>query len=60
MLSCSDMKKGEIYMCQDCGLELQVVKECEDTGTSGEEKACHPGGGTCTFACCGKELVKKP
>ena len=59
MLSCSEMKKGEVYMCQECGLELQVVKECTDTGTPEEKHACTPGSGTCTFSCCGKDLVKK-
>jgi hypothetical protein len=53
------MKKGEIYMCRECGLELKVVKECKDTGTSKEEHACTPGSGTCSFSCCGKDLVKK-
>jgi hypothetical protein len=53
------MKEGEVYTCEECGLELQVVKECTDTGTSGEKHACTPDSGTCTFSCCGKELVKR-
>ena len=59
MLSCSDMKEGDVYTCEECGLELQVVKECKDTETSGDKHACTPGGGTCSFSCCGKDLVKK-
>jgi hypothetical protein len=54
------MKKGEVYVCDDCGLELQVVKECNDAGTPAEECACHAGGADpCTFSCCGKELRLK-
>jgi len=53
MVSCSDMKKGDIYVCPDCGLELQVVNECA------EKCGCHTTTEPCGFSCCGKELVKK-
>jgi predicted SprT family Zn-dependent metalloprotease len=33
MTNCHEMKKGEVYVCSECGLELQVVKECKDSGT---------------------------
>lgn len=59
MLSCHNMKKGEIYVCEECGLELQVVKECEDAETPAKECGCHPEADPCTFSCCGKDLVKK-
>ncbi len=59
MASCHDMRKGEVYVCEDCGLELQVVKECRDAGTPADECGCHTTAGPCTFSCCGKELVKK-
>jgi DNA-directed RNA polymerase subunit RPC12/RpoP len=26
MASCSEMKAGEVYVCADCGLEIQVLK----------------------------------
>jgi predicted nucleic acid-binding Zn ribbon protein len=52
MTGCSEMKLGEIYVCQSCGLELQVVKACADQ----EEGAC-----ACTEAivCCGQPMVAK-
>ncbi|HEY5168077.1 MAG TPA: hypothetical protein VIK03_01595 [Thermoleophilia bacterium] len=52
MASCSEMKAGEIYVCEDCGLEIQVVKSCADS----EEGAC-----SCSqpLTCCGGELVLK-
>ncbi len=28
MASCHEMKMGQVYVCEGCGLELQVVKEC--------------------------------
>ena len=59
MSNCHEMKKGEIYMCGNCGIELQVVKECKDAGIPAEDCACHSDGESCTFSCCGQELVKK-
>jgi hypothetical protein len=56
MPSCHEMKKGEIYVCEDCGLEIQVVKECKDCGQ--EEAACGCDE-DCNFACCGEEMKKK-
>jgi hypothetical protein len=54
MASCDTMKKGEIYMCEECGFEIQVIKECEEEKCS--EGSC---GTDCSFSCCGEELVKK-
>jgi hypothetical protein len=34
MPSCEDMKNGQIYMCKDCGLELQMVSECKTCSVS--------------------------
>ncbi len=60
MTNCHEMKLGEVYVCKDCGLELQVVKECRDQGKPAAECACHDDGGDpCTFSCCGKPLEKK-
>jgi hypothetical protein len=59
MPNCHEMKKGEVYVCEDCGLELQVVKECKDAGTPAEECGCHTTADPCTMFCCGTELVKK-
>ena len=60
MVTCHEMKKGEIYACKVCGLELQVIKECDDAGTPAEECGCHEDDNDpCTFLCCGSPLVKK-
>lgn len=52
MANCSEMKKGDIFLCKTCGLELQVTKAC----------TCDAGGkGSCTVPlnCCGKKMNKK-
>jgi predicted nucleic acid-binding Zn ribbon protein len=59
MPNCHDMKKGRIYYCDDCGLELQVVKECKNADTPVEECECCKENDPGTFSCCGMELKKK-
>lgn len=61
MSNCHDMKRGEVYTCEKCGIELQVVTECKDAGKPAEDCGCHdkPGVEACTFSCCGEGLVKK-
>jgi hypothetical protein len=52
MANCSEMKVGETYTCEICGLELKVTKTC----------SCEPGkGGSCEvpLQCCGQDMVKK-
>jgi hypothetical protein len=53
------MKKGEIYVCGDCGLELQVIKECHDSETPADACGCHTDEDSCAISCCGMELKKK-
>ncbi len=43
------MAKGQKYSCSGCGLEIEVVKECEHE----EEGSCDD----CSFICCGEEMV---
>lgn len=52
MPSCAEMKKGQIYVCQSCGVELQVIKECTECE---ENCATDP----CAFSCCNQELTLK-
>ena len=33
MPSCEEMKKGRIYECKECGLQLKVVNECQTCST---------------------------
>jgi hypothetical protein len=56
MVSCHEMKLGQVYVCEECGLELQVVKECKDCDTSAEVCECTE---HCRFECCGEPLKLK-
>jgi predicted nucleic acid-binding Zn ribbon protein len=47
------MKLGQVYACEECGLELKVVKECKEFGKPDEECSCEVHGG---FECCGGPL----
>jgi len=49
MATCSDMKVGDVYRCEACGLELEVKVAC----SCGEDECgCSP------MACCGEPLRK--
>ena len=52
MANCCDMKEGDVYVCEVCGLELKVTKPC--SCTAGSEDACKV-----PLMCCGKEMKKK-
>ncbi len=54
MADCHEMKLGQTYVCEDCGLELKVVAECKECGA--ETCGCDE---PCTFECCGEPLQLK-
>jgi hypothetical protein len=56
MPNCHEMKMGQIYYCEECGLELKVVGQCKECGTDATEFECSE---HCTFSCCGAELKLK-
>ncbi|UCF10400.1 MAG: hypothetical protein JSW65_01590 [Candidatus Bipolaricaulota bacterium] len=51
MSVCGDMKVGQVYVCEHCGLELKVVKECDCES----EHECSCSG----MSCCSGELKLK-
>ncbi|TXT56223.1 MAG: Desulforedoxin (modular protein) [Promethearchaeota archaeon] len=51
LVSCGELKKGDTFVCEECGLELKVSKACD----CGEEGACTEQG----FVCCGDSMKKK-
>jgi hypothetical protein len=52
-VSCHDLKKGQVLVCEECGLELKVKKACDcDEDETG---ACTEGG----FSCCGGPMKVK-
>jgi hypothetical protein len=54
MVGCHDLKAGDILRCSDCGLEIKVIKSCEES--CGD--ACTDSGGCSDddFKCCGKSM----
>ena len=52
MANCSEMKVGDLYQCEVCGLELKVSKAC--SCTPGSEDGC-----SVPLMCCGQEMTKK-
>ena len=58
MVSCENMKKGEVYKCQSCGFEIEVKEAC-DCGTNDNCETHDASHECCEFTCCGKPLVKK-
>jgi hypothetical protein len=50
------MELGQVYVCEDCGLELEVVKECVDCGEDAASCECEE---HCDFSCCGEEMKLK-
>lgn len=58
MPSCHEMKMNQVYVCKECGLELKVVKECDECGTEEHSAACGCAEG-CSFDCCGNPMTLK-
>jgi hypothetical protein len=56
MANCDEMKMGQVYTCPGCGLELKVVKECEECGGDSPTCTCET---DCVISCCGKPLALK-
>ncbi len=54
-MNCAEFHQGDVLVCEDCGLELFVQKECNECG-EGEATCCS---GPCTFSCCGQEMKLK-
>lgn len=52
MASCYNMKEGEVYICDICGLEVRVEKGC--TCNEGEDDAC-----SVPMQCCGQPMRRK-
>jgi hypothetical protein len=57
MGQCHDMKKGQIYTCGTCGLELKVLAECESCCEHEGQDACSTD--EFNFICCGEPLKLK-
>jgi hypothetical protein len=60
MPTCHEMKKGEIYTCPNCKMEMQVIKECCDSSEVPPGAGCFQDSSPeNTLACCGVEMQQK-
>jgi len=53
MVSCHDIKKGQVLFCKECGIEMKVISECKECGEEAKECSCEE---HCSFSCCGVEM----
>jgi hypothetical protein len=52
MANCGEMKVGDVFVCELCGLELSVKNPC--TCTPNEDGSC-----SVPLKCCNQEMIKK-
>jgi len=52
MANCSEMKVGDVFVCEICGLELSVKKTCKCNSDTAD--SC-----TVPLQCCNQEMTKK-
>ncbi len=56
MVRCDEMREGDIYVCEVCGLEIEVLEECShEEGAEDNDETCAVEG----FTCCGQPLTLK-
>jgi hypothetical protein len=52
MARCDEMREGEVYYCERCGLEIQVLEECSHDEGEEAEEVCRLD----ELMCCGEPL----
>ncbi len=52
MAHCHEMRPGDVFYCETCGLTLKVESAC--SCASGKEGSC-----TVPLTCCGQEMTKQ-
>ena len=52
-VTCATMKKGDVYECRHCGIQIKVLKSC--CGETAGKCCCDE----TDFTCCGAPLRKK-
>ncbi len=52
MPRCDEMREGEVYYCEHCGLEIEVIEECSHEEGEEAEEACRIE----DFVCCGEPM----
>ena len=52
-MNCSELKEGQVIVCEECGFELKVTKECRDDTCTTD--VCNIG----EMMCCGEPMKLK-
>ena len=52
---CDEMREGDVYCCEHCGLEIEVVGECSHEEGEEAEEVCRIE----EFVCCGEPMTSK-
>jgi hypothetical protein len=52
-MNCSELKEGQVLVCEGCGFELKVANECGDNKCSTD--VCCTG----NIKCCGESMKLK-
>ncbi len=52
-MSCHDFEEGAVYSCEKCGIEINIIKACQECCGEHDHSEC-----TCKFECCGMPLAK--
>jgi hypothetical protein len=55
MARCDEMREGEVYFCERCGLEIEVIEECSHEEGEEPDEVCR----LAEFSCCGEPLSLK-
>ena len=55
MTRCDEMREGDLYVCEKCGLEIEIVEECNHEDGEEADETCH----ITEFMCCGEPLTLK-
>lgn len=55
MTRCDEMREGDVYTCDKCGLEIEIIEECSHEDGEESEETCRIE----EFMCCGEPLSLK-
>jgi hypothetical protein len=53
MARCDEMREGDVYVCERCGLEIEVIEECGHEDGDDADETCRIE----EFVCCGEPMV---
>jgi hypothetical protein len=53
MTRCDEMREGEVYYCEHCGLEIEVIEECSHEDGDEAVEVCRVE----EFVCCGEPMT---